>query len=374
MNIDESFKAYKNQNYKVGFTIKLDNHEKSKDYRVISKIIKFDENNQYGFAMTKPMPVGAIKEKQASCTEFNILFEKVSLDNKKGHIFVVDIEFDHLHATDCQIMYNEMLPPFIEKDTKIDAYKRSIYQLLELYSEDYRGNPNKYKIGSKAHSNLFNKEFIPLYLQEIKFAVLRCGWKVTKLYKHYYFDQEKCKRNFILMNQKARQQAPDKVESDFCKLLNNANFGYDCRNNLDNCTFQPINDEINELSFIKRYHSNLYDKDVEQFITSRVLKEDIDERFNNEKQKIKETDKFFAPKVRSIENRRNAENETLESFKRREKKQHKKSGLTNFVDRLDVANKNEKVKSIIDFSDQDTASIKALSVKTNDKVKIPQVS
>ena len=318
--------------------------------------------------MTKPMPVGAIKEKQASWTEFNILFEKVSLDNKKDHIFVVDIEFDHLHATDCQIMYNEMLPPFIEKDTKIDANKRSIYQLLELYSEDYRGNPNKYKIGSKAHSNLFNKKFIPLYLEEIKFAVLRCGWKVTKLYKYYYFDQEKCKRNFILMNQKARQQAPDKVESDFCKLLNNANFGYDCRNNLDNCTFQPINDEINELSFIKRYHSNLYDKDIEQFITSRVLKEDIDERFNNERQKIKKTDKFFAAKVRSIENRRNAENETLESFKRREKKQHKKSGLTNF------ANKNEKVKSIIDFSDQDTASIKALSVKTNDKVKIPQVS
>ena len=122
MFIDESFKVFKYQNYKIGFTIKLDNDEK--DYRVISKVIKFDENNQYGFAMTKPMPVGAIKEKKA---EFNILFEKVSLDGKKGHIFIVDIEFDHLHATDCQIMYNEMLPPFIEKDTKIEANKRSVY-------------------------------------------------------------------------------------------------------------------------------------------------------------------------------------------------------------------------------------------------------
>ena len=140
---------------------------------------------------------------------------------------------------------------------------------------------------------MFTKKFIKLYLEEIKFAALRCGWKVTKLYKHYYFDQERCKRNFILMNQKARQEAPDKVESDFCKLLNNANFEYDCRSNLDNCTFQPIRDEINELSFIKRYHSNLYDKDLEQFITARVLQEDINERFNNERQKIKETDKFF---------------------------------------------------------------------------------
>ena len=122
------------------------------------------------------------------------------------------------------------------------------------------------------------------------------------------------------MNQKARQEASDKVESDFCKLLNNANFGYDCRNNLDNCKFEPINDEINELSFIKRYYSNLYDRNLQPFITSHILKEEIDERFNNERQKIKEIDKFYSTKIRSIENRKNAENEALERFKEREKK------------------------------------------------------
>ena len=90
------------------------------------------------------------------------------------------------------------------------------------------------------------------------------------------------------------------MESDFCKLLNNANFGYDCRNNLDNCTFEPINDEINESSFIKRYNSNLYDRNLQPFITSRILKEEIDERFNNERQKIKETDKFYAAKIKLI--------------------------------------------------------------------------
>ena len=37
---------------------------------------------------------------------------------------------------------------------------------------------------------------------------------------------------------------------------------------------------------------------------------------------------------------------------------------------MDVANKNQKIKNIIDFSDQDTASIKSFGVKTNDKVKI----
>ena len=132
MNIDESFKSYKNQNYKVGYKIKLDNDEKYNEYRVISKIIKFDENNQYGLAMTKPMPIGAIKEKDTTWIEFNLLFEKLSLDDKTGHIFVVDKEFDHEHATDCQIMYNELLTPFIDKDARVEANERSIYQFLNF--------------------------------------------------------------------------------------------------------------------------------------------------------------------------------------------------------------------------------------------------
>ena len=217
---------------------------------------------------------------------------------------------------------------------------------------------------------MLSKKFIPLYLEEIKFGFLRCGWKVTKLHKHYYFDQERCNKNFILMNQKARQEASDKVESDFCKLLNNANFGYDCRNNLDNCFFQPITDEIRELNFIKRYHSNLHDESIRPFVTSRVLPDDIQERYNNEMQLIKEDDKFYAAKIRSLENRKPAETEALESFKRKEKKHHQKTGLYSYVDKLDAANKDDKVKSIIDFSDQDAVSIKALAIKRNAKIKI----
>ena len=54
--------------------------------------------------------------------------------------------------------------------------------------------------------------------------------------------------------------------------MNNSNFGYDCRNNLDNCKFVPIFDEYRELTFISRYY-NLFDSKVKQFITSdlRIL-------------------------------------------------------------------------------------------------------
>ena len=79
-----------------------------------------DENNQYGFAMTKPMPTGCIKENNSpSWIAFNILLEKVSLDDEIGHLFIVDIKFDHKNATSKQFLYNEIFPPIIEKKRKL---------------------------------------------------------------------------------------------------------------------------------------------------------------------------------------------------------------------------------------------------------------
>ena len=37
------------------------------------------------------------------------------------------------------------------------------------------------------------------------------------------------------MNQNARQKATCSVERDFYELLNNSNFGIDCRDNIDTC-------------------------------------------------------------------------------------------------------------------------------------------
>ena len=210
--------------------------------------------------------------------EFNLLMERVSLDDPIGHMFVVDIEFDHQKATDHQIMYNEVFPLIVDKKATLEANERSIFQLVELYSEDIKGKPKNYKVTPKSQTTLLPKRCIPIYLEELKFVIVRCGWKVTKLYKHYYFEQKRFKRDFILTNQKARQEAKNSIESDFCKLLNNANFGYDCRNNLDNCIFEPVNDEIQELSFIRKYHRNLFDKELAPFINSRILQEEITQK------------------------------------------------------------------------------------------------
>ena len=60
-----------------------------------------------------------------------------------------------------------------------------------------------------------------MYVEQLAFVIKRAGRKVTKLYSHYSFRQERFKKNFILMNQKSRQNAKNLIEKDFFKLLNN---------------------------------------------------------------------------------------------------------------------------------------------------------
>ena len=39
--------------------------------RIITKILKMDENNQYGNAMTKPLPTGSIQKKKKKKKSYN---------------------------------------------------------------------------------------------------------------------------------------------------------------------------------------------------------------------------------------------------------------------------------------------------------------
>ena len=66
----------KNFNYKVVYNLKI-NNEKTKK-RVITKILKLDEKNQYGHGMTKALPTGCIKDNtDISWETFNFLLETV---------------------------------------------------------------------------------------------------------------------------------------------------------------------------------------------------------------------------------------------------------------------------------------------------------
>ena len=159
-----------------------------KKKRVIAGILKLDENNQYGYSMTKPLPPGCVKgNKNFSWVDFNILIESVDLTDKIGHLFVVDIFFDAENANKKQLLYNEIFPPVIEKQKILEVYERSAYQLLELFDETIE-KPKSYHCTPKSHAIFFPKIFIPLYLEDLRFLIKRCEWKVTKTYSHFTYE------------------------------------------------------------------------------------------------------------------------------------------------------------------------------------------
>ena len=93
--------------------------------RFSSKIIKMDESNQYGMAMTRPLPYGCIKRKKNvfGIDELYELIKTVSLEDKIGHIFTLDLEFSDINPK--TPLFKEIYPPIFEKNKKISPHERS---------------------------------------------------------------------------------------------------------------------------------------------------------------------------------------------------------------------------------------------------------
>ena len=66
------------RNEKVLFNLEIDGKKQTK--RISTKILKMDENNQYGQKMTKPLPYGCIKKQEhlPHLLDFNKILDKFS--------------------------------------------------------------------------------------------------------------------------------------------------------------------------------------------------------------------------------------------------------------------------------------------------------
>ena len=82
-----------NKDEKVVYDLYIDGKKQTK--RISTKIIKMDENNQYGQAMTKALLYGCIKKQDhlPSLLQLNKILYNISHNDKTGHLFVVDIKF-----------------------------------------------------------------------------------------------------------------------------------------------------------------------------------------------------------------------------------------------------------------------------------------
>ena len=91
MSIDQSLKAYKRDDLKVMYRIKLDNENYYHERRIITKILKLDENNQYGLAMTKPMSEAVLKNAPHHHGSSSIFFSKLSIWTITLDIYLLSI-------------------------------------------------------------------------------------------------------------------------------------------------------------------------------------------------------------------------------------------------------------------------------------------
>ena len=120
------------------------------------------------------------------------------------------------------------------------------------------------------------KVFVNLYAEDLYFLTTRAGWKVTII---LLLKQDTFKRDFVVMSQDARKIAKTKVEKDFYKLLNNSNFGNDCRSNVGNCKLELLFDGLDEMSYIKKFTNILQESRYREFFTIDLLKQQIQTEF-----------------------------------------------------------------------------------------------
>ena len=116
----------KDFNYKVVYNLKLGKNKTQKK-RVISKILKLDENNQYGNGITKPLPTGCIKDdSDISWATFNFLMETVDFKDTIGHLDIVDFELDYENATEKMMAYNEFILQSL-KNIKLLTHAKDLF-------------------------------------------------------------------------------------------------------------------------------------------------------------------------------------------------------------------------------------------------------
>ena len=91
--------------------------------------------------------------------------------------------------------------------------------------------------------------------------------------------------------------------------------------------FEPVIDKISEISYIKKYYSP-FDTTVSGFVNSNLLKQEIEETFQQHLVEVKYDNLFRNAKITAIKNQDKKECNSLEALEKKERKS-KKRKLTN---------------------------------------------
>ena len=150
--------------------------------------------------------------------------------------------------------------------------------------------------------------------------------------------------------------------------MNNANFGSDCRNNADNADFVPIFDEINEIYSLQKYYS-LLDPKINEFVSGKLIEDYVNEKFTQQFHKLDTNDPFYQIKLSSLKQEQQEGLEAAKKLNEKRKNMKREVTITDYFDRMKEVNEKTNVKSLIEFDQEHSNSIKAVIVKQNQNIK-----
>ena len=225
-------------------------------------IMMFDANNQYGWAMSQYLPTGDFEwMEEKTLDEWMEFLNSQNIEQSKGYFFEVDLEYPkELHDTHDQY-------PLAPEHVEIKKSLLSKHQIK--LAEDL-----KIKVGGKKLClTLQDKEAHICHYRNLKFY-LEKGLKIKKVRRVLEFSQRPWMKRYIELNTMLRQDATNKFEQDFAKLMNNSCFGKTCEDVRKYKDFQITMDERKAKKMISRptlKGSKIYEEDLAMFQLQRKV-------------------------------------------------------------------------------------------------------
>ena len=109
---------------------------------------------------------------------------------------------------------------------------------------------------------------------------------------------------------------------------------------------------------------------VKDFVTPDLIKDEIEQEYLDKLVGIKKNDHYYAIKKSALENECLSNLDSLKTFESTRKRLKKRKILIDHFDKKEVAQKNSKIKSIIDFDVEQANSIKSLDVEVKLKIHV----